>query len=214
MIGCGSFLGFKLIVILLLAGFGLYRAGEAGVGLDVFLKQPALAAAAIGVMAHSEFDFVSLDKYRGTLTLRQASNGQTSTLRPEQVLRPGVLQSGRRIGNLLGQGSGDAGMPVWVPAFPGSRSQGVVRQDAPGIQKGVASFEAFAAAGRIADYYDQVFRETGFEVERLPEGSTITVNGGSEDGSREVEVVVSSFGAKSAIRITFAARQGTTPNSR
>jgi hypothetical protein len=214
LIGCGAFLGFKLIVLLLLAGFWLYRAGEAGVGLDVFLKQPALAAAAIGVMAHSDFEFVSLDKYRGTLTLRQVSSGQTSTLRPEQVLRPDVLESGRRIGILFGQSSDDAGLPAWVPTYPGSRSQGVVRQDAPGIQKGVASFEAFAAAGRIADYYVQAFDEAGFDIERLPEGSTTTVNGGSGDGTWEVEVVVSSLGAKSSIRVTFGERRGTALNRR
>ena len=193
-------------MILSLAGFGLYQAGQAGVGLDVFLRQPALAAAAIGVMANGDYEFVSLDKYRGTLTLRQADNGQTWTLPPEQVLRGDVMESGRTIGTLLGRSSAASGMPAWIPPYPGSRSRGVVHQDAPGIRKGVASFEASAAARRVADYYDQALRKRGIEVTSLSETPAIALSGKSDDGSRELEVVVTSLGMKSGIRITFAER--------
>ncbi|MCP5112004.1 MAG: hypothetical protein GY953_14340, partial [bacterium] len=91
--GCGSFLVFKLFMVLLLAGFGLYHAVQAGVELDVFLRQPALAAAAIGVMAHRDYEFVRLDKYRGTVTLRDVESGQTVDLPPEQLLRGEVFEA-------------------------------------------------------------------------------------------------------------------------
>lgn len=181
-----------------LAGFGLYRADQAGVELDVFLKQPALAAAAIGVMAHGDFEFVRLDKYRGTVTLRQTESGLTHTLRPEQLLRGDVLESGRTIGKLMGQDSAASEGPDWIPRYPGSRPRGVVGR--------VASFEAPAPARQVADYYDQALRDLGFEVARLSETPTITLRGVSHDGRREVTVVVMSLGTRSAIQITFAER--------
>lgn len=202
--GCGSYLAFKLLVLVVMAGFGLYRADQAGVGPDVFVKQPALAVAAIGVMAHTNYEFIELDKYRGTVTLRQVDSGQTVTLRPEQLLRPDVLESGERIGNLFGGNGARSGIPEWVPQYPGARPQGVVRQDAQGIRRGVATFEASAAAGRIADYYDRTLREAGLEVSRAEESSSIKLRGSGGEGSREVVVVVSSQGITSAIRITFS----------
>jgi len=193
-------------VLLSLAGFGLYRADRAGIELDVFLKQPALAAAAVGVMAHRDYELVSVDKYRGTLTLRQTANGQTDTLRPEQVLRGDVVESGRAIGRLFDQSGLASGIPAWVPRYPGSHSQGVIRQDAPGIQKGVATFETSARAGRVAAYYGQALRELGFTVETVSGAPTITLNAAAADAAREVTVAVTPQGTITAIRITFTAR--------
>jgi hypothetical protein len=203
--GCGSFLVFKLVTVSLLVGFGLHRADEAGVSLDVMVKQPALAVAAIGVMARTDYEFVSLDKYRGTLTLRVADTGQTSTLRPEQVLRGEVLESGRTIGNLLGDSESATGMLAWVPAYPGATSRGVVRQDSPGLLRGVASFETFAAPpAQIANHYEQALSDAGLEVSRLSENSTITVS--AKNSVREAKVVLTAQGAICNIRITFSER--------
>jgi hypothetical protein len=186
---------------------------------DDMEKNPnAAAVKAVEMMVkfNPDVDVVSSDPAKGTITLRDKKTGKVVTFNAEDI-RNGKFsfeedgkkttldfdQQGEQGGTLTVDspegratyGSGDgAGVPSWVPAYPGARQEGFNSVESAGERSGTFTMRTADSVEKVVAWFEATLEDAGFEVEKseLDIAGAVTANLNAKSDGRGVNIVVSS----------------------
>jgi len=233
-IGCAG-----LFVVAGIAGFLLIQKGCQKVSQIVQDSggQPVKTAAQLAVMANPDLEVVSTDEAKGTMTLRQKSNGHVMTI-PVTEAAQGRFSvqdaEGKRTEVSVGNGpdgggtltvegpdgkmavssaGADAPMPAWVPGYPGAQTQpGGMRAETPEGISGNATFTTTDPAAKVRQHYETALKQQGFTTEVASFGSgdaeTTSITATKNDGKTTVNLVITAETGQTTVMTTY---QGPKP---
>jgi len=172
-----------------LGGYFIYRAASnAGVSPQLFKTNPALATAKLAVAMNPDLEEVSIDEATGSIKVRSKSSGKVVTMRidPNTKRMTSIAEDGSevQIGNL-----GDASLPDWLPAYPGTTPQGTLSSKTDKGTSLTFNFRTSDSNKKVLDFYAAQVTKAGLEVT----SNSITPGAGmllAEDRAKGRQVVV------------------------
>lgn len=210
-IGCGVIL---LLGAIAFAGFLFFVKQQA----DKLSKNPVMAAAELAVKFHPDYELVSKDEDKSTLTVKNVKTGEVVTLNAEDIKEgrwtvttdQGTMEvdtSGGevRVKGKEGEsatfefGGGAAKAPSWMPTYPGGKAEGSFSANTPEGRATTFTMTTSAGVKEVLDFYERELKTAGLSVKKTSldtNGETTggTVSGESGDGKRTANVVVSRSG--------------------
>jgi len=214
-----AWVGVGCIVLLVLAGIAVGVMGWlAKRAVDKFAANPTMAAAELAVKMNPDLELVKADEKNNSITIKDKKTGEVTTISAEDAKNgkwsiktdKGTATVDTSGGNGLSVQSTDekgqvstfnagAGtpqnLPSWLPAYPGGAVQGTL--DTTNAEGRSATFTVTTKddSNKVLDYYEAQLRNSGLKPEKTTFNSNGqtggTVSGKSEDGKREVSVIVS-----------------------
>jgi hypothetical protein len=210
LIGVGGF----VLLLILAAGAGsyfLYRTVK-NAGFDAALMQrnPGLAMAKMVTAMNPDYQTVSTNDSSGTITVREKSTGKVITLRfdPEKKTMVIVGEDGQEAKISVSGDSTNGGVeiqgpdgtvrigatagnaaPAWVPAYPGSATQGVGSSQTPEGSAYSYAFNTPDSTSKVIAYFQDALKTQGFTVNQV----VTTGQGGmlqAEDSAKKHSVVL------------------------
>jgi hypothetical protein len=213
-IGCG---------VILLLGSIAFAVFVYGVGSFVkkeakkFEENPVMAAAELALRFNPDYELVSKDEEKNTLTIRNVKTNEVVTLSAEEIkegrftvtTEEGTMRvdsSGEvRVKGKEGEsasyefGAGAAKAPSWMPTYPGGKAEGSFSAQTPEGQATTFTMTTSDGVKNVLDFYERELKAAGLTVNKTSldaNGETTggTVTGESGDGRRTATVVVSRSG--------------------
>lgn len=213
-IGCGAIIMVGVVVML---AVGLFVGKKVRDFADEADGNPGLAVAKLAVKANPELELVDEDADEGTLTIRNSKTGEVVTV-DYRELKDGKLsfRSGEKemtfkatAGDEDGEGTfavtgtegtatfgtaGEAELPDWVPAYPGSEPRGQFAMTTEDGRSATFQFTTSDAAADVVSFYKKALEDEGMEAvaNTMTSGDEITYASvqGSTEG-RSVSILVS-----------------------
>ena len=205
-IGCGLILVVGLVVV-----------AAGGYFVKKFADNPGMAAAELAIRANPDLEVVSSDRDKNTITVRNKKTGETLTLNAEDIKDGKVTvtnekgetvdfsasQEGVKITNEKGEvatfGATEGGpknLPSWVPVYSGGTVQGTMDTTSGEGRTVIFTVATQDSLDEVAGFYESKLQEAGFKVDKTTmssndQSSTTMLSGKSEDGKREMGVMVS-----------------------
>ncbi len=224
-IGCG------VIVVLGIIGFGVL--GYIGKKfVDKAQKNPAMFGAEMLVRANPDLELVSKDDSTGTITVKNKKTGETATVNLEDIKNGklsfktdkgsmtidgnskdgGVIKVTDEKGNqsvlAAGVGTAPKNLPSFVPNYPGSAAQGTFDANTSDGHSGAFTVSTKDSVTQVMDFYESQLKSSGLKVEKTTYNANGkdggTVSGKSDDGKRQVSVILSTDDKGTAAMVTFA----------
>ncbi len=206
--GCG---GLLAIVLILMVAFGLFigkKASELG-------GNPGFAAAKLAASLNPNIEVVGADEAAGKITLREKKTGKTVTLDFRDIQKGRISfegSEGERI-DIAGEGekgsftveSRDgkaefgagslAGVPGWVPRYPGGEATGTFTASGKNQDSGAFQLRCSGSVQQVAGFYEQALKSAGMKVDKQAMTSggdqTVVLHAAEEGGGRELTATVS-----------------------
>lgn len=197
-----------------IVGFLAMRAVKnAGFDPDLMKRNPGLAMAKMAGTLHPELQVVSTDEHNGKIVMRNKRTGKLMTFRfdPDQKTLVMTGDDGKDVtitgsGSgadsrvtlkssdstvTFGAGAGNAKIPAWVPAYPGSSPEGTYSAETPEGSQNTFSFKTPDAPSKVASFYQDQLKAGGFTVSQMINGdSGGMVSAETADKKRTVVVTV------------------------
>jgi hypothetical protein len=170
-----------------------------------------------------------VDDNNGTVTIREKKTGKVVTVSLDQVRdgRLTVTEDGKTVTIGSSAGSvevkssdgtsyrlGDATLPSWVPAYPGSTPAGTASSSTGGEEQGTLSLTTSDAPEKVLSFYADALKRAGLaNVESssavIPGTNAMTgsVTGESADEKRSANVGVTSADGKTTVIITYTVKK-------
>jgi hypothetical protein len=175
----------------------------------------AVEAVAMMMRLNPDVEVVSKDSAKGTITLRDKRTGKVVTFNAEDIQsgKFSFEEDGKKTNLDFDQqgeggtltvdspegkatyGSGDAaGVPSWVPAYPGARQEGFNSLESGGEKSGTFTMHTADSVEKVVDWFESTLKGAGFEVEKstLDISGAVTANLNAKSDGRGVNIVVSS----------------------
>jgi hypothetical protein len=160
-------------------------------------------------------DVVSADEGTGKITLRDKKSGKTVTLDFQDIQKGRISfenEEGERV-DISGQGekgsftveSKDgvaqfgagslAGVPRWVPRYPGAEATGTFTASGKDQDSGAFQLKCSGSVQQVADFYERELKSAGLKIDKHTMSSggenTVVLHGSEESGGREITASVS-----------------------
>jgi hypothetical protein len=219
-IGCGALLVLGAIALsVAVYGVGSFVKKEA----KKFEDNPVMAAAELMVRVNPDYELVSKDVEKNTLTIRNVKTGDVATLRADDVkegrfsvtTEEGTVEAdfgtakpgegtiefkgtkGERSTFEIGPGAGK--VPSWMPSYPRGKIEGSFSADTPDGRTTTFTLTTSDGVKDVLDFYERELETRGLAARKTSldsEGQTVggTVTGESGDRKRMANVVVSRSG--------------------
>lgn len=213
-IGCGVLL---LIGVLAMGGMAVVGGMFVKKQVEKFEDNPSLAAAELIVRANPDLEVVSTDRAKNTLTIRNQKTGETITINADdakdgnwtftnekgETASINASEEGLKITNEKGEETtfgatpgGPKNLPSWVPVYPGGTVQGTMDSTTGEGRTVMFTVATPNSMDEMASFYEGKLKDAGLTVEKstfsADQSSTTMLSGKSEDGKREVSVMVTS----------------------
>jgi hypothetical protein len=213
-IGCGVLL---LIGVLAMGGMAVVGGMFVKKQVEKFEDNPSLAAAELIVRANPDLEVVSTDRAKNTLTIRNQKTGETMTINADdakdgnwtftnekgETASINASEEGLKITNEKGEETtfgatpgGPKNLPSWVPVYPGGTVQGTMDSTTGDGRTVMFTVATPNSMDEMASFYEGKLKDAGLTVEKntfsADQSSTTMLSGKSEDGKREVSVMVTS----------------------
>jgi len=192
---------FVLFGIAVVGGgiFLVHKAKQAGLDPELMQRNPGLATAKLLAATNPDLEVVSHDDARGLITIRQKSTGKTMTVNFDEIKRGKITfhEDGKdmtleahgdgKTGSLqMKSGSesvtigtnGNATLPAWIPAYPGSSPANTFSVNGKDGASSTFQFETHDAANDVVSFYERELKKNGFEIN----AATANDNGASSGG--------------------------------
>jgi hypothetical protein len=190
-IGCGVLL---VIGMVLVAAGGWFAKKQ----IDKFADNPGFAAAELAVRANPDLEVVNSDREKNILTVRNTKTGETLTFNGED-LKDGKLTVTNEKGEVATFGATEGGpknLPSWVPVYSGGTVQGTMDSTTGEGRTVIFTVATQDSLDTVASFYENKLKEAGFKVDKTTmssndQASTTMLSGKSDDGKREMGVMVS-----------------------
>jgi hypothetical protein len=227
-IGCG--------VLVIIGVIGVFIVGViAKRQIDKYADNPAMAVATIAIKANPDYELISSDAEKNTLTIKEKKTGKVMTVNAEKI-KDGKIEvttdegtttfDGNASENggsmtvtndkgetatLVGGGDAPKNLPSWVPTYPNGTTTGSF--DATSNNERSAAF-AVTTSDSVDDviaFYEGKLKEAGLEVQKSTyeangqKGGTVT--GTSSDQKRTVSVLLGTDEKGTQATVTFADKQ-------
>lgn len=208
LIGCG---GLLAVVLILMIAFGLFLGKKA----SEFGGNPGFAAAKLAASLNPAVEVVDADEAAGKITLREKRTGKTVTLDFRDIQKGRISfegSEGERV-DISGEGekgsftveSKDgkaefgagslAGLPAWVPKYPGGEAAGAFTASGTDQDSGAFQLKCPGSVQQVAGFYEQALKSAGMRVEKhtMTSGGeqTVVLRGAEQGGGREITATVS-----------------------
>jgi len=220
--GCG---GLLVIVVLVLLGLGFFVSRKAA----EFGKNPAFAAAKMMASLNPNVEVLKADESTGKITLRDKKTGKTVTMDFRDIQKGHISFEGNngerveiqgegqgRSGSMtvegpegsmrIGQGS-LAGVPSWVPKYPGAEAVGALATQGRGEQGGTFQLKCSDSPEQVAAFYQRQLEDAGMKVERhsfqADNRRLLTVVGEDDVQRRTVTATISSSDEGTTAQIVY-----------
>jgi hypothetical protein len=220
----GLFVCFILAIVA--AGlFVVHKAKQAGLDPDLMQKNPTIAIAKLAVAANPDYELVSENDNRGTLTIREKKTGKTMTINASDVKNGRLTIKGDNGETVTfgANGNGDTGsfevktndgtarfgagpvdLPSWLPKYPGSNPQGAASSDTKDGSSAVFSFKTDDAPDKVLAFYKDALNSAGLkESANLNTGEMNMIAASDESQKRQVNITVTKDGGANAVNVTF-----------
>ena len=243
-IGCGGIVVVGFLVFIALGIFVFNKTKEVveeasgGKSLSEiaqeFQNNPAKAAAETAIRLNPELEIVSTDDEAGTLTFRNSTTGEESTLNFEDIAEGrfsmttdegeykidasdggegGVTFTGPEGETRFGASADLSDVPDWVPTYPGATDvQSTLHSaNADGLM-GAFTAKTSDDAQTVADHFKQVFADRGYEVgtesmTKTGDGVYGVVAGERKAEGRAINVVILESQGQSQVTINYNQQQ-------
>ncbi|HEV2847066.1 MAG TPA: hypothetical protein VG477_19575 [Thermoanaerobaculia bacterium] len=207
-IGCGVLLVIGMVMV---AAGGWFAKKQ----LDKFAENPGFTTAELIIRANPDLEVVNTDREKNTLTVRNKETGETLTINAGDVKEGWTFtnekgetatfsasEEGVKVTNEKGEvatfGATEGGpknLPSWVPAYPGGTVQGTMDSTTGEGRTLMYTVTTTNSVDEMAGFYESKLKEAGLTVEKTnissnDQSSTTMLSGKSEDGKREVGVMV------------------------
>jgi hypothetical protein len=158
------------VAIIILCLFGVALLGAVSFGLWV-ARNPARAVRRLVTAANSNLEVLSTDEGAGTITLRDRRTGKVVTMTFDQAragnFRISADDGEGRTGEF--QLGGEARLPSWLPAYPGSHPRGIFSATGEsGSEAGDAGGVTFStpdSVDRVLAFYEDKAKELDLPVQ-------------------------------------------------
>jgi hypothetical protein len=214
--------GMSPVVLVLLIVFGLIFLGFIGiVGFGIYAaraiaRNPGLVVAKVLTAANPNLQVLSTNNSAGTLTVRDKTTGQVSTITFDQAKNGGhfsISGTDEHGGTASFQFGGSANdMPGWVPKYPGATNTGLFSAkgtDANGKGEGGSfTFNTTDPASKVLEYYKGKAGDLGMKVGVTTDTPTGGMIVASEEGDkRTLTVIANTTGASTGVNVSYAEKQ-------
>jgi len=188
-------------------------------------KDPDAAAYDAALMAfklNPDLEIVSQDEATKTITVRDKKDGKEVTFNLDDIKAGRLsIESGGEKGNIGVQGGengqggsmtvesdkgkmvlggGDAAaLPVWLPAYPGARTDGVSSLESNGEKSGTFTIHTADTVDQVLAFYESRLKSDGFEVNK----ATLNIPGA-------VSANLTAKSANRTLNVTVATQEGET----
>jgi hypothetical protein len=197
------------VAIVIFGIFGLAVLGAIGTAVYV-ARNPARAVRRLIAATNPNVDVISTDEGAGTITLRDRRTGKIVTMSFDDA-RHGKFRftaddgDGRTAEFQLG---GEARLPSWLPAYPGSHPRGLFSASGDsGSDAGDAGSVSFTTADsgdKVLGFYEDKARDLGMHVRFEAENSRSRALVAEEDGhERGFKVIVTNRHGESNVTLTY-----------
>jgi hypothetical protein len=216
---------FCLIIVTCgVVGFMAMRAvRNVGFDPDLMKSNPGLAMAKMVTAMNPNLEKLSSDENKGTITVRDKTNGKIMTFRFDTAKKQMVItdSDGKQVSmstsgegkdtsltiqssdGTMKFGAAAGGAPAWVPVYPGSNPQGTLAaQTADGAQNAF-TFKTSDAASKVITYYQDQLKSNGFTVtltSTSEQGGMLTAE--DTDKKRTIMIAVGSSGSETEGTVT------------
>jgi hypothetical protein len=200
---------------------GMRMIKHSGFDSELLKTNPAYAVAKMAITANGQYETVSSDDSKGTITVREKSTGKVMTMKFDPSTKKMVITTddGKQAsvtvdGNSFSAQSSDGGsvkfgsaagndVPSWVPVYPGSSPQGTMSSSNAEGSQNTFTFKSKDPASKIISYYTDQLKSAGFTISM----TTTTEQGGlvqaSDDGKKHtINVMVGSSAEGTETAIT------------
>ncbi len=205
-IGCGLILVVGLVVV-----------AAGGYFVKKLADNPGFTAAELAIRANPDLEVVSSDRDKNTITVKNKKTGETLTFNAEDIKNGKMTvtnekgetvdfnasREGVKITNEKGEvatfGATEGGpknLPSWVPVYSGGTVQGSMDSSTGEGRTVIFTVTSQDPLDTVASFYENKLKEAGLKVDKTTmssndQSSTTMLSGKSEDGKREMGVMVS-----------------------
>jgi hypothetical protein len=194
-----------------------------------FASNPGMAAAKLMVAANPDLELVSADEGGGTVTVREKKTGKVLTVSLDQIKdgKLTVTEDGKTVtigGSAAGvevkssDGTayrlGDAKLPSWIPAYPGSTPTGTASSRTDGEEQGTLTLTTSDAPDKVMTFCTDALKRAGLQNVQsssavIPgtNATTGSVIGESTDEKRSANIGVTSADGKTTAIITYSVKE-------
>jgi len=193
--------------------FVLHKAKQAGFDTALMSRNPGLAVAKMITAMNPDAEVVKTDDSSGTITIRDRSSGKVMTFTFDDI-RNGKFNM--KVKSEDGDGSiqiggGDGKLPDWVPAYPGSTSQGtfsVKGSSSDGGEGGNYTYTTPDPPAKVMTFYQDKARDMGLKANlttNKPDGGMLIV--ADEGSNRTLTIVVGKGSPDTTVNLTYAMKR-------
>lgn len=168
-----------------------------------FLVLVLLAATAGYIVVHRlrrhgveqrRVEILSISEEKQTLTARDKQTGRVFSVHFGEAKEGISVQTGD---------AASAGMPAWVPRYPGSSPHGGYAASGPESLDGAWHFKTVDSVDKVIAYYAEQLKAGGMSVD----ASVTHIIGQDLPGKRSVTVNVTAAGGENGVTVTYAAKK-------
>jgi hypothetical protein len=204
--GCGGLVVLVLIAVLAGVFYFKQRVQEMG-------GNPAFAAAKIAISMNPAVEIVGQDAEAGTITLREKKTGKTVTLDFRDIQKGRISfedADGKKVNIQGGEGS-LAGVPAWVPRYPGAQAAGTFSSQGAKENAGTFQLNCGGSIQEVADFYEREMKAAGMTINRhsmsMGGGDAVMVMGENKSDGRILNATVSSSEGATTAQIVYQAKK-------
>jgi hypothetical protein len=232
LIGCAGLIVIAGVAMVAIGFFAVNKAKEVGLDPSLMQEQPALAMAKIIAAGDENIEVVDVDENAGRITFRQKDTGKTVTMNTEdlkegrisfessegesfsmeasgsddnQVIRMKTDEGSYEIG-----GGSSADIPSWLPAYPGTNPEGLMKQAGPEFNAGAMTFETRDSVTKVMEFYQKAFAEAGMEVQTVQHSGAeagAMVSGSTGDDTRSAHAMIGAGDGGTTATISYTIKK-------
>jgi hypothetical protein len=213
---------FCLIIVTcgVAAYMGMRMIKQAGFDSDLMKSNPGLAMAKMVTAMNKDYETVSTDDRKGTITVREKSTGKVMTMKFDPATKQMVVTTddGKQAkvtidnngvsatssdGTSMKYGAATGNdVPSWVPVYPGSKPQGTMSSTSTEGSQNTFTFKSTDAANKIITFYSDQLKAAGFVINMTTttgEGGMVQATDDAKKHTISVIVGSSADGTETAI---------------
>lgn len=182
--------GGVVLMGMLVIGAGIFFVGrtlsQAGVSLQDFRDNPALAMSKVVTATNPDLEVLDVDDDTGTISVRNKQTGETTTIRFDAANRRMVVVDGEgnEVSTFEVNGDGKTGkveinangenatftaspggeLPSWVPVYPGTQPEGTLRAETSEGLSQTFTFKNPDTTEEVFDFYRERLPDEGLEI--------------------------------------------------
>jgi len=143
-----------------------------------------------------DVEVVSSDEATGKITIKDKKTGKTVTMNFDDVKNGKVVFEEEGSGTRAVIGGGSTRVPAWVPAYPGSSTQGKFSSSTDGQEAGQYTLKTSDSVDKVSGYYQETLKKDGYKIESMVAGGAgAFITARTDDAKRTVVVTIGSSSA-------------------